>query len=98
MEYWLTEAEEWTRFRLSCNQQQVSSSGTDSAYQVQKLMRGHRTTFHFELAQCRLLARNGHGRAVTACPLLGDERKSGGLRDLALTSPLHGDAKDHRAL
>jgi hypothetical protein len=26
-EYWLTEAEEWARFRLSCNQQQVSSSG-----------------------------------------------------------------------
>jgi hypothetical protein len=26
MEYWLAEAEEWARFRLSCNQQQVSSS------------------------------------------------------------------------
>jgi hypothetical protein len=27
MEYWLTEAEEWSRCRLSCNHQQVSSSG-----------------------------------------------------------------------
>lgn len=27
MEYWLTEAEEWAQLRLSCNQQQVSSSG-----------------------------------------------------------------------
>jgi hypothetical protein len=26
MEYWLAEAEEWSRFRLSCHQQQVSSS------------------------------------------------------------------------
>ena len=26
MDYWLAEAEEWARFRLSCNQQQVSSS------------------------------------------------------------------------
>jgi hypothetical protein len=26
MEYWLAEAEEWARFRLSCNRQQVSSS------------------------------------------------------------------------
>jgi hypothetical protein len=27
MEYWLAEAEEWARFRLSRNQQQVSSVG-----------------------------------------------------------------------
>jgi hypothetical protein len=26
MEYWLAEADEWARFRLSCHQQQVSSS------------------------------------------------------------------------
>jgi hypothetical protein len=26
MEYWLAEADEWARFRLSCQQQQVSSS------------------------------------------------------------------------
>ena len=26
MDYWLAEAEEWARFRLSCNQQQVGSS------------------------------------------------------------------------
>jgi hypothetical protein len=26
MEYWLAEAEEWARFRLSCNEQLVSSS------------------------------------------------------------------------
>ena len=25
MDYWLAEAEEWARFRLSCNQQQVAS-------------------------------------------------------------------------
>jgi hypothetical protein len=34
------------------------------------------------------LARNGHGGAVTACPLLGQEQNSGGLRGLALTSIL----------
>jgi hypothetical protein len=27
MEYWLAEAEEWSQVRLSCNHQQVSSSG-----------------------------------------------------------------------
>jgi hypothetical protein len=27
MEYWLAEAEEWSRCRLSCNHQKVSSSG-----------------------------------------------------------------------
>jgi hypothetical protein len=27
MEYWLTEADEWARFRLSRNQQQVGSNG-----------------------------------------------------------------------
>jgi hypothetical protein len=26
MDYWLAEAEEWARFRLSCNQRQVGSS------------------------------------------------------------------------
>jgi hypothetical protein len=26
MDYWLAEAEEWARFRLSCNQRQVDSS------------------------------------------------------------------------
>lgn len=26
MDYWLAEAEEWARFRLSCSQRQVSSS------------------------------------------------------------------------
>jgi hypothetical protein len=26
MEYWLAEADEWARFRLSCQQQQLSSS------------------------------------------------------------------------
>ena len=26
MHYWLAEAEEWARFRLSCNQRQVGSS------------------------------------------------------------------------
>jgi hypothetical protein len=25
MDYWLAEAEEWARFRLSCNQRQVDS-------------------------------------------------------------------------
>src|ERR1700692_1538120 len=35
-----------------------------------------------------LLARTGHGSAVTACPLLGHEQNSGGLPGLALTSIL----------
>ena len=26
MDYWLAEAEEWARFRLSCNQRQAGSS------------------------------------------------------------------------
>jgi hypothetical protein len=26
MDYWLAEAEEWARFRLTCNQRQVGSS------------------------------------------------------------------------
>jgi hypothetical protein len=43
------------------------------------------------------LARNGHGGAVTACPLLGQEQNSGGPRGLALTSILARGTKGSTA-
>jgi hypothetical protein len=43
------------------------------------------------------VARNGHGGAVTACPLLRDERKSWRLPGLALTSPLQEGQTTHHA-
>jgi hypothetical protein len=39
MEYWLAEAEEWARFRLSCDRQEVSSSELTQIL-GSKLMRG----------------------------------------------------------
>ncbi len=42
MDYWLAEAEEWARFRLSCNQRQVEFMRANAGHQAQELMRRYR--------------------------------------------------------